>query len=136
MHEAHFFSRFSRWAASASGRPSTFLLALAVVLLWLFSGPLFDYSDTWQLFINTATTVITFLMVFLIQGSQDRDTKAIQLKLDELIRAVQGADEAVLDLEEREDQDLEQLRKAYEVLARRSRSQRGDGLPAGLDQSG
>ena len=104
------------------GRPSTFMLACAVILIWIITGPFFGYSDTWQLVINTGTTVITFLMVFLIQNTQNRDTQAIQLKLDELIRATTGAHNALLDLEELDEKALEAFRDRYEALARDARS--------------
>ena len=115
------FSYFARRLAIASGRPVTFLLAVSAVLLWAVTGPLFGYSDTWQLVINTSTTIITFLMVFLIQNTQNRDTEAIQIKLDELIRATQGAHNALLDLEDLEDEQLERYRRRYEALAARAR---------------
>lgn len=99
------------------GRPSTFALALAVIVVWIVSGPVFGFSDTWQLVINTGTTIITFLMVFLIQNTQNRDTQAIQLKLDELIRATNGAHNALLDLEELDEAALEAFRSRYEALA-------------------
>src|SRR6266571_2180204 len=86
-----YFTRMAKWSAWTSGRPMAFILAVAVVLVWLTTGPMFDFSDTWQLVINTGTTIVTFLMVFLIQNSQNRDAAAIQLKLDELIRANQNA---------------------------------------------
>jgi low affinity Fe/Cu permease len=115
------FSQFARRLASLSGRPATFMIAALAVLLWAATGPLFGYSDTWQLVINTSTTIITFLMVFLIQNTQNRDTEAIQLKLDELIRATQGAHNAVLDLEELEEEQLERYRKSYCELASQAR---------------
>jgi low affinity Fe/Cu permease len=104
-----------------SGRPGTFLLALSLVVLWGVSGPIFDYSDGWQLTINTATTILTFLMVFVIQNTQNRDTEAMQIKLDELIRATQGAHNALLDLEELEEEQLDLYRRKYEQLAAAAR---------------
>ena len=121
MSPIHLFNRLAKWAARASGRPLAFVLALLVVLAWIVTGPLFGFSDTWQLVINTGTTIVTFLMVFLIQSSQNRDTEAIQLKLDELIRATRGAHKALLDLEELEEGDLDAFRARYIALARTAR---------------
>jgi low affinity Fe/Cu permease len=109
--------------ARLSGRPLTFTTALGLVLLWLCTGPLFGFSDTWQLVINTATTIITFLMVFVIQNTQNHDTEALQIKLDELIRATQGASDTLLDLEEMAEQQLDHLHKHYETLAQLARDQ-------------
>jgi low affinity Fe/Cu permease len=113
---------FAKWAASFSGRPVTFILALALIGAWLITGPAFGFNDTWQLVINTATTILTFLMVFVIQNTQNRDTHAIQVKLDELIRATEGAHNALLDLEELEDRQLEGFVKKYVKLAEQARS--------------
>jgi low affinity Fe/Cu permease len=118
---SHTFRVFAKWAAWATGHPLAFVLALMIVLVWAVTGPLFGYSDTWQLVINTGTTIITFLMVFLIQNTQNRDTAAMHIKLDELIRAVEGAHNALLDLEEMEDADLDLVRKDYERLAGEAR---------------
>jgi low affinity Fe/Cu permease len=107
----------------------TFGLAVGVVLLWIVSGPLFGFSNTWQLFINTTTTIITFLMVFLIQSTQNRDGKAVQVKLDELIRVSPGAHVALLDLEELEDDELERICVQYEQLAERARRAIREGKP-------
>lgn len=126
MQRASLFTRFSSAAARASGRPMAFLLAALVVLVWLLTGPLFGFSDTWQLVINTGTTIITFLMVFLIQCTQNRDSEAMQIKLDELIRAVRGAKNELLDLEELDEAALDALRAEYELLAESAR-QRGHG---------
>jgi len=115
------YSRFAKAASKWCGRPRTFTLSVVVIALWIITGPLFGFSDTWQLVINTATTIITFLMVFLIQHTQNRDTEAIQVKLDELIRATQGAHNALLDLEELEDERLEQFRARYLALAASAR---------------
>jgi low affinity Fe/Cu permease len=115
------FSNFARRIATLAGRPLTFALAALAVLVWAATGPLFHYSDTWQLVINTSTTIITFLMVFVIQNTQNRDTAAVQIKLDELIRATQGAHNAMLDLEQLEEEQLEQYLRRYEELAARAR---------------
>ncbi len=115
------FDRFARFSAKISGRPLAFNIAIILVAVWLITGPIFGFSDTWQLVINTATTIITFLMVFLIQHTQNRDTDALQVKLDELIRAMEGANNALLDLEELEEEELEILRIRYAKLAREAR---------------
>jgi low affinity Fe/Cu permease len=114
---------FARQVARASGRPISFSVAVLVVLLWLATGPLFGFSDTWQLVINTATTIITFLMVFVIQNTQNRDSEALQIKIDELIRATRGAHNTLLDLEEMAEQQRDQLHERYEALARWAREQ-------------
>jgi low affinity Fe/Cu permease len=115
------FSYLARRLAVLSGKPATFLLAVLAVVLWAATGPVFGYSDTWQLMINTSTTIITFLMVFLIQNTQNRDTEAIQIKLDELIRATQGAHNALLALEQLEDDELDKYMKHYAQLAAAAR---------------
>jgi low affinity Fe/Cu permease len=120
MKNAPWFTRFAKKTAQLSGRPAAFCLAVAVILIWLATGPLFGYSDTWQLIINTGTTIITFLMVFLIQNTQNRDTAAMQIKLDELIRVTEGHN-ALMDLEELEEAELEAFRRKYEKLAARAR---------------
>ncbi|HZP85600.1 MAG TPA: low affinity iron permease family protein [Burkholderiales bacterium] len=112
------FDRFATAAARQAGRPIAFAIALGLVIVWALLGPHEDYSDTWQLVINTGTTVITFLMVFLIQHSQNRDAAAVRLKLDELIRAMKGADNLLLGAEAMNDSELERLHVAYENLAR------------------
>lgn len=104
-----------------AGKPIVFAMACGIILIWALSGPLFDYSDTWQLVINTGTTIITFLMVFVIQNSQNRDGAALQIKLDELIRALEGAHNALLDLEELSDVDIEKIRRRYHALAAQAR---------------
>ncbi|MGQ0701669.1 MAG: low affinity iron permease family protein [Gemmatimonadales bacterium] len=114
-------SRLARGTARATGRPLTFLLALLIVVAWLVTGPLFGFSDTWQLVINTGTTIATFLMVFLIQSTQNRDTEAIQVKLDELLRTTDGAHVALIDLEELEERELDAIRAGYERLAEKAR---------------
>jgi len=128
MYRRSFFGRFATGAARAMGHPLAFLLAVLIVVGWASTGPLFGFSDTWQLVINTSTTIVTFLMVFLIQNTENRDSTALQLKLDELIRAIEGAHNTLLDLEELEERDLEQLRNVYEELARRARAQGAPGL--------
>jgi low affinity Fe/Cu permease len=105
-----------------SGRPVTFLVAALVIVIWAVTGPIFHFSDTWQLVINTGTTIVTFLMVFLIQNTQNRDAVAMQIKLDELIRAVRGAHNAVVDLEDSTEQELEEAKRRYEALAKRARA--------------
>ncbi|SRR6266498_4880645 len=115
------FTRAAKWASRAAGRPMTFMIALTIILIWAITGPIFKFSDTWQLVINTGTTIITFLMVFLIQNTQNRDTEAIQIKLDELIRAVESAHNALLDLEELDDEELDAIRKDYLDLAQTAR---------------
>ena len=126
---ASIYTRTARYIAQLSGRPITFLLAAATILVWIITGPIFHYSDTWQLVINTGTTIITFLMVFLIQNTQNRDTAAIQLKLDELIRATAGAHNALLDLEELDEKMLDGFRSRYEQLARVARERQARGQP-------
>ncbi len=116
------FSRLARNAARLAGHPVAFLVALATILIWVVTGPLFAFSDTWQLVINTGTTIVTFLMVFLIQNSQNHDTAAIQVKLDELVRAVGKAENAVLDLETLGDEELERLLSKYRRLALEART--------------
>lgn len=128
MHNATWYSRFAKGAARFCGRPRVFVYAVGVIAVWAITGPVFCFSDTWQLVINTSTTIVTFLMVFLIQNTQNRDTEAIQLKLDELIRATQGAHNALLDLEELEEASLEEFRKKYETLARVAREELRRGI--------
>jgi low affinity Fe/Cu permease len=115
------FTRFAKWTARASGRPVAFAMAAGVIFVWGITGPLFKFSDTWQLVINTGTTIVTFLMVFLIQNTQNRDTEALQVKLDELIRVTEGAHLVLLDLEELDDRQLDRIRDIYEKLAARAR---------------
>lgn len=115
-----FFNHISRWIAARAGSPWAFVLALVFILGWLISGPWFHFSDTWQLVVNTATTIVTFLMVFLLQNTQNRDTKAIQLKLDELIRAVQNARNQLVNLENLSDEQLDELERQFVALREES----------------
>ena len=123
------FTRLCKATSYLAGRPAAFTLATAVIALWLVTGPVFHFSDTWQLVINTGTTIITFMMVFLIQNTQNRDTEALQIKLDELLRVTAGAHNALLDLEELEDAELRRLRAGYANLAELARSDLRKGLP-------
>lgn len=116
------FVRIAEGAAFAAGHPAASIIAFSAIIIWGISGPLFGFSDTWQLVINTGTTIVTFLMVFLIQNSQNRDSKAVQLKLDELIRATEGAHTVLLDIEELSDKELAQLRDRYEAIAKKARA--------------
>jgi low affinity Fe/Cu permease len=115
------FTRLTKGTAHVSGRPLTFVVAASVILAWAITGPLFHFSDTWQLVIHTGTTIVTFLMVFLIQSTQNRDTEAVQVKLDEVIRAIATAQNELLDLEELEEADLDRIRESYRQLARNAR---------------
>jgi low affinity Fe/Cu permease len=121
------FTRFTKWTAHVSGKPVAFVVAVLVILIWAVTGPIFAYSDTWQLAINTGTTIVTFMMVFLIQATQNRDGEAIQVKLDEIIRALGNAKNELLDIEELEEADLDRLREAYTELARGARTGRESG---------
>jgi low affinity Fe/Cu permease len=114
--KGQFFRRCSQGVSIAVGSPWAFLLAVAIVAAWAISGPLFGYSDTWQLVINTGTTIVTFLMVFLIQHTQNRDSLATQLKLDELLRAVHNARTGLVDLEEQSDEELARIHKEFQVI--------------------
>src|SRR2546430_14398678 len=114
------FVRFAKWTARVTGRPMAFGVAVTVIVAWACTGPVFGFSDTWQLIINTGTTIITFLMVFLIQNTQNRDAEAIQVKLDELIRAIKAADNSMLDTENLTERDLQELLKNYKHLAQRA----------------
>jgi low affinity Fe/Cu permease len=117
------FSRFAKLTARITGKPVTFMIAVSVIVIWAVTGPIFGFSDTWQLVINTGTTIITFLMVFLIQNTQNRDSEAMQVKLDELIRATHGAHNALLDLEELEEDELDRIKAGYEEIAEQARGQ-------------
>jgi len=132
MERALRFQQLARSAALFAGRPATFLGAVLVILVWATTGPWFRFSDTWQLVINTGTTIITFLMVFLIQNTQNRDTEAIQLKLDELIRVTRGAHNALLDLEDLTEHDLKRVRADYARLAAEAR----ENLRRGVSDTG
>lgn len=115
------FSQIAAQAVRWSGQPSAFIFAFLIIIIWCISGPVFGFSDTWQLVINTGTTIVTFLMVFLIQNAQNRDGKAVQLKLDELIRATKGAHTVLLDFEELEEEELDAIRARYEKIAEDAR---------------
>jgi low affinity Fe/Cu permease len=128
MRNVAWYSRFAKTAAHFCGRPPVFVLAVGIIAIWIITGPIFGFSDTWQLVINTGTTIITFLMVFLIQNTQYRDTEAIQVKLDELIRATKGAHNALLDLEELEEENLDAFRTKYQALAAAARARLSSGL--------
>jgi low affinity Fe/Cu permease len=116
------FNRFARATARAAGQPIAVTFAALVIVIWLFSGPFFGFSNTWQLIINTGTTIVTFLMVFLIQNTQNRDSEAMHVKLDELIRAIEGAHNALLNLEELDEKELDRIRASYATLAEKARS--------------
>ena len=116
-----FFNRFAKWTSRVAGKPVTFALAIAVVIAWAVTGPIFGFSDSWQLVINTGTTIITFLMVFLLQNTQYRDSEAIQIKLDEMIRSIEGAHNVLLELEELDQEDLDRIKAEYRKLAEKAR---------------
>jgi low affinity Fe/Cu permease len=134
---SQFFSQVAQWTSRQCGRPLTFGLAFGVIVVWAVSGPLFNYSDTWQLVINTATTIVTFLMVFLIQNTQNRDATAVQLKLDELIRASTSARNKLLTLEDLTEAELDQMKKSFARIA--DRGGIGEGalreVEAGLEEA-
>ena len=132
MYQETFFDRFAKWASRTAGHPATFAAAVLILLGWAASGPIFGFDNTWQLAINTGTTIVTFLMVFLIQNTQNRDGAAVQLKLDELIRTIDGANNGFLDLEELSEEDLARIRARFEALARESR----ENLKRGLRDTG
>ena len=126
------FTLFAKLTAYNTGRPGTFMLAVAVIVVWACTGPFFHWSDTWQLFVNTGTTVVTFLMVFLIQSTQNRDAIAVQVKLDELLRISPGAHNVLMNLEELEEKELERIRRVYVALAADARR----GVDAGRSDEG
>lgn len=111
------FERFSNWATTATGSPAAFIIAVALILVWAISGPFFNFSETWQLVINTGTTIVTFLMVFLIQKAQNKDSKAIQIKLNELIAAHEKASNRIVDIEDLTEKELDKLHRYYEKLS-------------------
>jgi low affinity Fe/Cu permease len=119
------FSRFAKWVSRRAGHATAFSIAALVILVWAVTGPLFGFSDTWQLVINTGTTIVTFLMVFLIQNSQTRDSEAMHIKLDELIESTKGARRELLDLEEMPEEELHRLQRQYEALAAEARRRHG-----------
>jgi low affinity Fe/Cu permease len=123
MSQQPFFVRFAKRTSRTVGHPVAFALALCVIVAWVVTGPIFGFSDTWQLVINTGTTIVTFLIVFLIQNTQNRDTEALHLKLDELIRSTKGAHNAVLDLEELSEEELDRIKRHYERLAEDARAE-------------
>jgi low affinity Fe/Cu permease len=125
MSKHSWFTHFAKRASSIAGRPVTFVAAVSIIILWAAAGPFFGFSDTWQLVINTSTTIITFLMVFLIQNTQNRDSEAIQIKLDSLVKAATNIDNSLLDLEELDDDDLEKIRCRYLDLAEKARHAKG-----------
>ena len=129
MRSRSVFARFAKSVARHAGHPLAFTTAMLVILAWALTGPAFHYSDTWQLAINTGTTIVTFLMVFLIQNTQYRDAEAMHLKLDELIRTVEGAHNALLDLEELTEDDLDRVKERYGALAKAAREALRAGRP-------
>ncbi|BCA56039.1 membrane protein [Nitrospira sp. KM1] len=126
------FSTIAKRTASAVGHPAAFALACVTIAVWALSGPLFGFSDTWQLVINTGTTIVTFLMVFIIQNSQNRDSCAIQLKLDELIRSKQGAHNALIGVEELTQKDLDTFTRLYKTISKRADTT----MPTGSEDTG
>jgi low affinity Fe/Cu permease len=122
MRSSERFTHFAKWTAHAAGQPVTFAVAVGVLVVWALTGPMFHFNDSWQLVINTGTTIITFLMVFLIQNTQNRDAVAVHLKLDELIRAVHGARNRLMDLEDLTEEELEALRSRYIKLAEHAKT--------------
>jgi hypothetical protein len=128
VNHTSLFSRFAKRTSSAAGHPITFTSAVSIILLWALTGSIFNYSDTWQLVINTGTTIITFLVVFLVQNTQNRDSAAIQLKLDELIRSMNGAHNSFLDIENMTERHIRQIKERFEKLAENAREDLRGGL--------
>lgn len=124
MSTSRLFMRMAKAASSFAGRPLCFGIAMLSLIIWAASGPIFGFNDTWQLIINTATTIITFLMVFLIQNTQNRDTEAMQLKLDELIHVTRAANNELLNLEDLDEKELDSMRERYQALADRAKHAR------------
>ncbi|MDV6215537.1 low affinity iron permease family protein [Mucilaginibacter sp. L3T2-6] len=118
MKKKNFFERFSNWATAATGSSAAFLTALTIIIIWLVTGPVFKYSDTWQLIINTGTTIVTFLMVFLIQKAQNKDSKAIHLKLNELVASHEGSSNRMVNIEDLTEEELDHLYKFYISLSK------------------
>ena len=129
MYRSSLFDRFSKRTSRSAGHPIAFVAATALIVGWLVTGPIFHFSTTWQLVINTATTIVTFLMVFLIQNTQNRDGAAVQLKLDELIRSIDGAHNALMDLEELTENELDRFKTTYEAIASKARADLRHGVP-------
>ena len=125
-----FFRHFSHKVSDATGSPWAFIIAVAIILVWALTGPIFQFSDTWQLVINTSTTIVTFLMVFLIQNTQNRDSKALHLKLDEIIRSTANARNSLIDLEDLSDEEITRVQEEFKQLIKRMRSD-----PAQNDQT-
>jgi low affinity Fe/Cu permease len=119
-HQQSFFTSFANHTARAAGHHLTFMLAVLIIIIWAVTGPVFGFSDTWQLIINTGTTIVTFLMVFLIQNTQNRDSTALHLKIDEIVRAIDGAENSVLNLEDLEDKELEVIHQRYKAMAEKA----------------
>ena len=124
MTPRELFRKFAHRTSEAVGSVAAFMAAVAVIIVWAFTGPIFHFSDTWQLIINTGTTIVTFLMVFLIQNTQNRDSRAIHLKLDELIRSIDGARNWMIDLEEMSDEEIETFREEFQRFTKQSRERK------------
>lgn len=124
------FTRIAQQVSRYAGKPATFIGAVAIIIIWAMTGPMFGYNDTWQLIINTSTTIVTFLMVFLIQNSQNRDTAALQIKLDELIARLEGPRQVLLDLEDLDEETLERMQLEFALLADRARASADGGASA------